>query len=182
MQKMINFDDVTKENIKKHNRNWQQIPYHPYPVLKIEGSGYGNKNSLFDLSSQQPDINKNVLYAKDTFETKYKFLINKRESTDLKHLNDFKVFIEYSNRIDDIYKNTEEYNLDKKRKMIIFFDYMIAAILRNKEVNAIVTKLFIRGRKLNVSLFLIMQCYLVVPKNLIINSTHYFIMKISNER
>ena len=79
-----------KENIKEHNPNWAQISDHPYGTLIIGGSGSGKTNSLFNLINQQPDIYKIYLYAKDQFETKYKFLINKRESTDLKHFNDSK--------------------------------------------------------------------------------------------
>ena len=60
------------------------------------------------------------LYAKDPYEAKYQFLINKRESTSTKHLHDSKAFIEYSNNMDNIYKNIEEYNPDKKRKINCF--------------------------------------------------------------
>ena len=74
------------------------------------------KNSLFNLINQQPDIDKIYLYAKDLYEVKYQFLINKWESIGLKHFNDSKAFIEYSNNMDDIYKNIEEYNLNKKLK------------------------------------------------------------------
>ena len=73
---MINFDAVTKENTKEHNPNWPQIPYHPYKTLIIAGSGSGKTNSLFNLISQQPDINKIYLYAKNPYEAKYQFLIN----------------------------------------------------------------------------------------------------------
>ena len=82
--------------------------------------------------------------------------------------------------MDDIYKTIEEYNPNKKRKILIAF-YMIADMLSNKKVNPIVTELFIRGRKLNISLvFIITQSYFAVPKNVRSNSTHYFIMKIPN--
>ena len=108
IQQMINFDDVTKENIKEHNPNWPQIPDHPYRILIIGGSGSGKTNSLFNLINEEPDIDKIYLYAKDPYEAKYQFLINKRESTGLKHFNDSKAFIEYSNDMDDIYKNIEE--------------------------------------------------------------------------
>ena len=104
---MINFDNVTKENIKEHNPNWPQIPDHPYRILIIEGSGSVKTNSLFNLISQQPDIDTICLFAKDPYKTKYQLSINKGESTELKHLNDSKAFIEYSNDIDDIYKNIE---------------------------------------------------------------------------
>ena len=79
------------------------------------------------------------LYAKDPCEAKYQLLINKRESTGSKHFNDSKAFIEYSNDMDDIYKNFEEYNPNKKRKTLIVFDDMIADTLGNKNRNPIVT-------------------------------------------
>ena len=78
-------------------------------------------------------------------------LTNKQESTGVKHFNDSKAFIEYSNDMSNIYKNIEEYNPNKKRKILILFDDMIADMLRNKRLNSIVTGLFIKGKKLNVS-------------------------------
>ena len=99
---MINFDDVTKENIKEHNPSSPQIPDHPYRTLVNWSSGSGKINSLFNLIGHQPDIHKTFLCAKDPYEAKYQFLINKWENTLLKHLNDSKAFIEYSNDIDDI--------------------------------------------------------------------------------
>ena len=84
--------------------------------------------------------------------------------------------------MDDIYKNIEEYNPNKKRKILIVFDDMIADMLSNKKLNPIVTELFIRGRKLNISLVFITQSYFAVPKNIRLNSTHYFIMKIPNKQ
>ena len=111
--------------------------------------------SLFNLINEQPDIDKTYLYTKNSYEAKYQFLINKRNSPDLKHFNDSKAFIEYSNDMVDIYKNTEEYNPNKKRKILLFFDGMIADMLSNKKLNSIVTELFIRGRKLNISLVFI---------------------------
>ena len=75
---MINSDDVTKENIKEHNLNWAQIPDHPYKILIIGGCEFGEKKSLFNLISRQLDIDKIDLYAKDLYEAKYQFLINKR--------------------------------------------------------------------------------------------------------
>ena len=105
---MINFDDVTKEETKKHNPNWPQIPNFPYRMLIIGDFGSGKTNSLFNLIIQQPDIDKVYLYGKDTYEVKYHFLINERKSTGLKNLNDSEVFIEYSDDMDDIYRNIEE--------------------------------------------------------------------------
>ena len=83
--------------------------------------------------------------------------------------------------MDDIYENIEEYNPIKKRKILIVFDNMIADMLSNKELNPIVTELFIRGRKPNISLVFITQYYFAVSKNIRLNSRHCFIMKIPNK-
>ena len=83
------------------------------------------------------------LYAKDLYVEKYQLLINKRDSTSLKYFNDSKAFIEYSNGMDDIYKNFEEYNPNEKRKILIAFDNLIADMLSNKKPNPIATELFI---------------------------------------
>ena len=104
---MINFDDVTKENITELNPDCPKIIDHSYRILIVGGSRSGNTSSLFNLTSHQPDIGKIYLYAKDPHEAKYQFLINKRESKGLKHLNDSEAFTEYSNDMDDIYKNIE---------------------------------------------------------------------------
>ena len=128
---MINLDDVTNENIKKQIPNWRQISDYPYRILIIRGSGSGKLNSLFSLISQQLDIDKIYSYAKDPYERKYQFLINKQESTGLKHFNYSNDFSEYSNDMDDIYKSIEEYNPNEKRKILIVFDDMIADILIN---------------------------------------------------
>ena len=103
-------------------------------------------------------------------------MIKKREDVGTKHFNDSKAFIEYSNNMDDIYKNIEEYNPNKKRKILIVFDDMTADMLSNKKLNPIITELFIRGRKLNISLVFITQSSFAVPKNIRLNSSHYFIM------
>ena len=79
--KMINFDDVTKENIKEHNPNWPQIPDHSYRILIITGSGSREANSIFNLISHQLNIDKIYLYAKDLYQAKYQLLINEKEST-----------------------------------------------------------------------------------------------------
>ena len=102
---MANFDDDIKEIAKEHNPSCSQIPDHSYKILIIGGSGSGKTNSLFYLINHQPDTGKIYLYAKDPYEKKYQFLINKRESTRLKHCNDSKAFIEYSIFI-KILKNT----------------------------------------------------------------------------
>ena len=89
---MINFDDVTKENIKEHNPNWPQIPGHSYRMLIIGGSGSRKRNSLFNVTNEEPDIDKIYLYAKDPYEAKYQIVINKRESPGLKYFNDSTTF------------------------------------------------------------------------------------------
>ena len=178
---MINFDDYANENKTEHNLKWPYIPDHPYRILIIEGSGSGKTNALLNLMNNQPDIEKIYLYAKNPYEAKYRFLINKTESIGLKHFNDRKAFIEYSNEMQDVYKNINEYNLGKKRKILIVFDDMIADMINNKKLNSIVTELFIRGRKLNISLLFIIQSCFKVPKDFRLNSTHFFIMKIPNK-
>ena len=82
----------------------------------------------------------------------------------------------------DAYKNIDDYNLRKKRKVLIVFDDMIADMINNNKLNPIVTKLFIRGRKLNIFIAFITQSYFKVSKDVRLNSTHFFIMKIPNKR
>ena len=135
----------------------------------IGGSESGKINVLLNLINHEPDIDKIYLYAKDGYNAKYKLLINKRESTGLKYLNDLKAFIEYTINVDGIYKNIEEYNPNKNKKILTVFDDMIADILSNKKLNPVVTELFIRGRKLNISLVFITQSYFAVPKNIRLN-------------
>ena len=99
----------------------------------------------------------------------------------MKHLNDPKAFTEFSNDMQDVYKNIEEYNIGKKCKILIVFD-MIDDMINNRKLNPVVTELFIRGTKLNISIVFITQSYFKVPKDVRLNSTHFFIMKIPNKR
>ena len=122
------------------------------------------------------------MYAKDLYEAKYQYLIDKRESVGINHFDDAKGFIEYSNDMHDIYKNIDECNPDKENKILIVFDDMIANTFYNKKLNSIVTELFIRGRKLNISLVFITQSYFKVPKDVRLNTSHFFIAKIPNKR
>ena len=174
------FDNYVHENKTKHNKNWPYIPDHLYRILIIGGSGSGKTNLILNLIENQPDIDKIYLYAKDPYESKYQYLINKREGVGINHFNDLKAFIEYSNDIHDVYKNIGEYNADKENKILIVFDDMIADMIHNKKLNSIVAKLFIRGRKLNISLFII-RLYFKVPKDRL-NTNHFFIAKIPNKR
>ena len=89
--------------------------------------------------------------------------MNKRESVGLKHFNDPKAFFEYSNDMHDVYGNINDYNPDKENKILTGFDDMIADVINNKKLNSIVTELFIRGRKLNISLVFITQSYFKAP-------------------
>ena len=151
-------------------------------LLIIGGSGSRETNALLNLINSQPDIDKIYLHAKDPYEAKYQFLINKRESKGLKHFNDPKAFIEYSNNMQDVYKNINENNADKECKILIVFDNMIPDMINIKKLNSIVTDLFIRGRKLNISLAFITQSYFKVPEDVRLNSTQFLIMKIPNKR
>ena len=110
-------------------------------ILIKGGSRSGKTNALLNLINNQPDIEKIYLYAK------YQYLINKREKVGLDHFRDPKAFMEYSNDMQDAYKNIEDYNRIKKRKILIVFDDMIADMINNNKLNPVVTKLFNRGRK-----------------------------------
>ena len=137
---------------------------------------------MLNLINKQNFIDKIYLYAKDLKEPKYEYLIKKCEYAGIIHLNDPNAFIESSNTMDDVYENIDDYNPIRKRKELIVFDGMIAGIMTNKKFQAIIKELFIRCRKLNISLVFITQSYFSVPKDVRLNSTHYFIMKINNRR
>ena len=184
--KIINFNDYVNEiafneNKTIHNKNWPYIPDHPYRILIIGGSGSG-KTNLLNLIENQQDIDKIYLYAKDPYESKYQYLINKGKGVGINHFNDPKAFIEYSNVMLDVYKSIDDYNPDKENKILIVFDDIIADMIPNKKLNSIVTKLFIRGRKLNISVVFITQSFFKVPNNVRLNTNHFFIAKIPNKR
>ena len=179
---MINLDSITNENNKKHNEGWSYIPDHLYRILIIGGSGLGKTNTLLNLTNEQNDIDKIYLFARDLNKPKYKILIKKCKDAGIKHLNDPNAFIERSNIMDDVYENIHDNNLGRKREILIIFDDMIADIMTNKRFQAIIKKLFVRCRKLNILLAFITQSYFSVPKGVRLNSTHYLIMKINNKR
>ena len=179
---MINFDDYTNENIIEHKSKWPYIPDHPYRILIIRGSGSGKTNALLNLINKHPNIDEIYLYAKDPYEAKYQYLINKREKVGLDHFDDPKAFIEYSDDMQDVHKNIDDYNPRKQRKVLIVFDDMIAYMINNKKLDSIVTELFIRGRKLSISIVFITQSYFKVPHDVRLNSIYFFIIKIPNKR
>ena len=177
---MINLDSITNESNKEHNEKWPYIPDHLYRILIIGGSGSGKTNTLLNLINEQNDIDKIYLYARDLNEPKYKILIKKRKDAGIKHLNDPNAFIECSNTMDDVYENIDDYNPSRKREKLTVFDDMIADIMTNRRFQAIIKELFIRCRKLNISLVFITQSYFSVSKDVRLNQTHYLIMKINN--
>ena len=179
---MINLDSIINENNEQLNEKWPYIPDHPYRIFIIGGSGSGQTNTLLNLINEQRDIDKIYLYAKDLSESKYEYLIKNRENAGIKHVNDPKAFIECSNTMDDIYENIDDYNPNRRRKILIIFDNMIADIMTNKKFQSIIKELFIRCRKLDISFVFITQSYFSVPKDVRLNSTHYLIMKINNRK
>ena len=148
----------------------------------IGGSGSGKSNALLNLIENEPDIDQIYLYAKNLYEAKYQYLINIRKKVGLKHFDDSKAFIKYSNDMQDVCKNIDEYNIGKEPKILIDFHDMIADMINNKKLSSIVAELFIRGRKLDTSLAFITQSYFKVPKDVRLNTTHFSIMKIPNKR
>ena len=123
----------------------------------IGGSGSGKTNVLLNLIESQPDNDKIYFYAKDPYEAKYQYLINKREGVGINRFNDPKAYIQYSDDMHNVYKNIDDYNPDKENKILIDFDDMIADMIHNKKLNSIVTE-FIRGRKLNTSILSSKRC------------------------
>ena len=109
-------------------------------------------------------------------------MIDNRKNAGITHFNDSTAFIEYSNDMDYVFTNIDDYNKKRKRKVLIVFDDMIADIMSSKKFKAIVKKLFVRCRKLNISIVSITQSYFRMPKDARLNSTHYVIMKIQSRK
>ena len=158
--KMINFDDYTNENIIEHNSKWFYFPDHPNRILIIGGSGSGKTNALLNLINNQPDINKIYVYAKDPYEAKCQYLINKREKVGVNQLNDTKAFMEYSKDMQDVYKNIDDYNPRKKHKILIVFDDMIADMINNNKLNSIEVNCLLEAE--NLIFLLSLLCSLIL--------------------
>ena len=133
--------------------------------MVIGDSGSGKTNASLNLIKEQDHIDKIYLYAKDLSKSKYEFLIKKCENVGIKYCNDSNAFIDCSNTMDGVYQNIDDYNPSRKRKILIVFDDMIADIMSNKKFKGMNKELFIRCRKVNISLVFITQSYLFVPKD-----------------
>ena len=166
---MINLDSITNGNNKKDNEKWPYIPDYHYRILIIVGSGSGKINTLLNLIKEQDNIDKIYLYAKDLSEPKYEFLIKKRKYAWTKKLNDSNAFTEYSNTVDDVYGNIDDYKPSRRRKTLIVLGDMIVDIMSNIKFQAIIKELFIICSKLNISLVFISQSYFSVPKDVRLN-------------
>ena len=159
---MFNLDNIVNKNNKNNDKNW------PFTMLIIGPSGSGKTNTLLHLiqklNNSNP-IDKIYLYAKDLSKPKYEFLINNCKNAGIKNYNDPNAFIEYSNTMDDVFSNIDDYNRRGKRRILIVFDDMIADIMTNKKFQVIIKEVVIRCRKLNISLVFITQSYFKTPKD-----------------
>ena len=141
------------------------ITCHPYMILIIGGSGLSKNNMLLNLiKHQQTEVDKVCLRVKDPFESKHQLLINGGEKKII-NVKTPKAFIDYSQTIDNVYENLEDCNRTKK-KVLIVFDNMIADMEANKKLKTIVAELFMRGRKLDISVIFISQSYFAISKTM----------------
>ena len=182
--KMFNYDNATKGNINEHNPNWPQIFDHSYRILINGCSGSGNTNALLNLKKEKYDNNYSVIdkfyfILKIQMKQNINILLKNVKKYRLENLEDLKAFTEYSNNMQHVYKNIEEYKPSRKGNVLIVFDDVIAdSNISNKKINQVANVLFIREKKLNISTVFITQIYLQVRKDVKLNCTHCFIMKI----
>ena len=167
--------DTTKSSSSERN-NWL------FRMLIIGLSGSGKTNTLLHLINNLHPIDKIYLYAKDIHEPKYEYLINKREQAGIKNLDDPNAFIEYSDDMNDVLDDINNYNKNRDKKVLRVFDDMIADIEYNKKFKRTIKGLFYRARKINVSIVFITQSSFRALKDARLNSTHYILMKISNTK
>ena len=173
---MLNLDNIVSNKKESKDNNCS------FRMLIIGPSGSGKTNTLLHLINNLHPIDKIYLYAKDIHKPKYEYLINKREQAGIKNLDDPKAFIEYSDDMDDVLDNINNYNKNRDKKVLIVFDDMIADIEYNKKIKKIIKELFYRARKINISVVFITQSYFRALKDARLNSTHYILMKIGNKK
>ena len=175
---MLNLDNIVsnKNTSSSEHNNW------PFRMLIIGPSGSGKTNTLLNLIIDLHPIDKIYLYAKDLHESKYEYLINKREQVGIKNLNDPHAFIGYSDDMNDVLNDINNYNKNRDKKVLIVFDDMVADIEYNKNFKRIIKELFYRARKINVSIVFITQSYFRALKDARLNSTNYILMKIGNKK
>ena len=173
---MLNLANIVSNKNENKNNNW------PFRMLIIGPSSSGKTNILLHLLNNLHPIDKIYLYAKDIHEPKYEYLINKREQAGINNLNDPKAFIEYSDDVNNVLDNINNYNKNRDKKVLIVFDDTITDIDYNKNFKRIIKELFYRARKINVSVVFIIQSYFRALKDARLNSTHYILMKIGNKK
>ena len=173
---MLNLDEIVSNKKENKGNNWL------FRMLIIGPSGSSKTNTVLHLINNFHPIDKIYLYAKDTDENKCQYLKNKREQAGIKNLNDPHAFIECSSDMNDVLDDINNYNKNRDKKVLIIFDDMIADIMRSEKFKAIVKELFIRCRKLKISIVFITQSYFRTPKDARLNSTHYILMKIGNKK
>ena len=173
---MLNLDNIVRNKKESKDNNW------PFRMLIIGPSGSGKTNVLLHLINNLHPVDKIYLYAKDIHEPKYEYLINKREQAGIKNLDGPKAFIEYSDDMDDVLDNINNYNKNTDKKVLIVSDDVIADIEYNKNFKKIIKEIFYRARKINISVVFIMQSYFRALKDARLNSTHYILMKIGNKK
>ena len=172
---MLNLDNIVSDKKTTGSSSSERNDW-PFRMLIIGPSGSGKTSTLLHLINNFRPIDKIYLYTKDTDEKKYQFLINKREQAEMKNLNDPHAFMEYSNDMDDVSDNINNYNKNRDKKVLIIFDDMIADIMRIEKFKAIVKERFIRCRKLNISIVFITQSYFRTPKDARLNISHYILI------
>ena len=150
---MLNLDNIVSNKNENKNNNW------PFRMLIIGPSGSGKTNILLHLINNLHPIDKIYLHAKDIHEPKYEHLINQREQAGIKNLDNPKAFIEYSDEMDDVLYDINNFNKNRDKKVLIVFDDVIADIEYNKNFKRIIKELFYRARKINVSIVFITQSY-----------------------
>ena len=175
---MLNLDSIVsnKNTSSSEDNNW------PFRMLIIGPSGSGKTNTFLHLINNLHPIDKIYLYAKDIHERKYEYLINKREQAGIKNLNDPNAFIEYSDDMNDVLDDINDYNKNRDKKVLIVFDDMIGDIEYNKSFKRVIKELFYRARKTNVSIVFITQSYFRALKDARLNSTDYILMTIGNKK